>query len=171
MISWVGQTVSHYRILQKLGEGGMSTVYLAEDIRHRRKVAIKVLLPELSAVLGPERFLKEIELTANLQHPNILPLFDSGVTPATPLVFIFGTSSNARTLNGDLGNNNGATALRSAGSLFHSPFVRALLFVPRIFALADIWDALHAADPAPPDWDSLINLLTTVGQLLRGKSA
>jgi hypothetical protein len=56
----------------------MATVYLAEDVRHRRKVALKVLHPELSAVLGPERFLKEIELTASLQHPHILPLFDSG---------------------------------------------------------------------------------------------
>jgi serine/threonine-protein kinase len=53
-------------------------VWLAEDVRHRRRVAVKVLHPELSAVLGPERFLKEIELTANLQHPHILPLFDSG---------------------------------------------------------------------------------------------
>jgi Tol biopolymer transport system component/tRNA A-37 threonylcarbamoyl transferase component Bud32 len=67
-----------YRIERELGAGGMATVYLAEDVRHRRKVAIKVLHPELSAVLGPERFLKEIELTANLQHPHILPLFDSG---------------------------------------------------------------------------------------------
>jgi serine/threonine protein kinase/Tol biopolymer transport system component len=67
-----------YTILQELGTGGMATVYLAEDIRHHRNVAIKVLHPELSAVLGPERFLKEIELTANLQHPHILPLFDSG---------------------------------------------------------------------------------------------
>src|ERR1044071_5621304 len=67
-----------YRLERKLGEGGMATVYLAEDVRHRRKVAIKVLHPELSAVLGPDRFLKEIELTANLQHPHILPLFDSG---------------------------------------------------------------------------------------------
>ncbi len=56
----------------------MATVYLAEDVRHHRRVAIKVLLPELSALLGPERFLQEIELTASLQHPNILPLFDSG---------------------------------------------------------------------------------------------
>jgi eukaryotic-like serine/threonine-protein kinase len=67
-----------YAIERELGAGGMATVYLAEDIRHHRKVAIKVLHPELSAVLGPERFLKEIELTANLQHPHILPLFDSG---------------------------------------------------------------------------------------------
>ena len=67
-----------YRIERELGQGGMATVYLAEDLRHRRRVAIKVVHPELSAVIGSERFLKEIELTANLQHPNILPLFDSG---------------------------------------------------------------------------------------------
>ena len=67
-----------YRIERELGQGGMATVYLAEDLKHHRNVAIKVLHPELSAVLGPERFLKEIELTANLQHPHILPLFDSG---------------------------------------------------------------------------------------------
>src|SRR5579862_4492156 len=67
-----------YRIEREIGRGGMATVYLAEDERHHRKVAIKVLHPELSAILGPDRFLKEIELTASLQHPNILPLFDSG---------------------------------------------------------------------------------------------
>jgi len=69
-----------YRLERELGRGGMATVWLAEDLRHHRRVAIKVLHPELSAVLGPERFLKEIELTANLQHPHILPLFDSGET-------------------------------------------------------------------------------------------
>ena len=67
-----------YLIERELGSGGMATVYLATDIRHRRSVAVKVLHPELSAVLGPERFLKEIEVTASLQHPHILPLFDSG---------------------------------------------------------------------------------------------
>ncbi len=67
-----------YVIERELGAGGMATVYLARDVRHGRKVALKVLHPELSAVIGPERFLKEIELTANLQHPHILPLFDSG---------------------------------------------------------------------------------------------
>src|SRR5215208_6454420 len=67
-----------YRIEREIGQGGMATVVLAEDVRHHRKVAIKVLHPELSAVIGPERFLKEIELTASLQHPHILPLFDSG---------------------------------------------------------------------------------------------
>ena len=67
-----------YRIERELGEGGMATVYLAEDIKHNRKVALKVLKPELAAVVGAERFLAEIQVTANLQHPNILPLFDSG---------------------------------------------------------------------------------------------
>ena len=67
-----------YSIEHELGEGGMATVYLAEDLRHKRKVAVKVLRPELAAVLGAERFLQEITTTANLQHPHILPLFDSG---------------------------------------------------------------------------------------------
>jgi serine/threonine-protein kinase len=69
---------SRYRLEREIGAGGMATVWLAEDVRHGRRVAIKVLHPELSAVLGPERFLAEIRTTANLQHPHILPLFDSG---------------------------------------------------------------------------------------------
>jgi len=72
-----------YNLERELGAGGMATVYLAHDVRHNRKVAIKVLRPELSAFIGPERFLKEIETTANLQHPNILPLFDSGRVGST----------------------------------------------------------------------------------------
>jgi tRNA A-37 threonylcarbamoyl transferase component Bud32 len=67
-----------YRIDREIGAGGMATVYLAEDLKHRRRVALKVLRPELGAVLGPERFLSEINVTANLQHPHLLPLFDSG---------------------------------------------------------------------------------------------
>jgi Tol biopolymer transport system component/tRNA A-37 threonylcarbamoyl transferase component Bud32 len=67
-----------YRIESEIGAGGMATVYLAQDLRHDRKVALKLLRPELSAVIGAERFLAEIKLTANLQHPHILPLFDSG---------------------------------------------------------------------------------------------
>lgn len=67
-----------YEIVRELGRGGMATVYLARDIKHARQVAIKVLHPELAAVLGAERFLAEITTTANLQHPHILPLFDSG---------------------------------------------------------------------------------------------
>ena len=70
----------HYRIERELGQGGMATVYLAEDLKHRRKVAIKVLRPELAASLGPDRFFREIEVAAQLQHPHILPLFDSGAS-------------------------------------------------------------------------------------------
>ncbi len=67
-----------YAIEREWGLGGMATVYLARDVRHDRKVALKVLRPELAAVLGGERFLAEIKVTANLQHPNVVPLFDSG---------------------------------------------------------------------------------------------
>ncbi|GMR13350.1 MAG: hypothetical protein BMS9Abin29_1556 [Gemmatimonadota bacterium] len=69
---------SRYSIERVLGEGGMATVYLANDLKHERQVALKVLKPELAAVVGAERFLAEIKTTANLQHPHILPLFDSG---------------------------------------------------------------------------------------------
>ena len=68
-----------YRVLREIGRGGMATVYLADDLKHRRQVAIKVFKPELAAVLGKERFLREIELTAGLAHPHILALYDSGV--------------------------------------------------------------------------------------------
>jgi tetratricopeptide (TPR) repeat protein/tRNA A-37 threonylcarbamoyl transferase component Bud32 len=67
-----------YRVERQIGEGGMATVYLASDVRHKRNVALKVLKPDLAAVVGAERFLTEIETTAKLQHPNILPLHDSG---------------------------------------------------------------------------------------------
>ena len=67
-----------YRIERRLGEGGMATVYLAEDLKHERKVALKILRPELAAVIGADRFISEIKTTANLQHPHILTLFDSG---------------------------------------------------------------------------------------------
>lgn len=69
-----------YRIERHLGEGGMAIVYLAEDLKHDRKVALKVLRPELGVVLGADRFLQEIKTTARLQHPHILPLYDSGST-------------------------------------------------------------------------------------------
>ena len=67
-----------YKIERELGVGGMATVYLAEDLKHDRRVAVKVLRPELAAVIGADRFIQEIKTTANLQHPHILPLFDSG---------------------------------------------------------------------------------------------
>jgi serine/threonine-protein kinase len=74
-----------YAIQEELGAGGMTTVYLAEDLKHDRKVAVKVLRPELAAVLGAERFVQEIKTTAGLQHPHIQPLFDSGQAVVPPL--------------------------------------------------------------------------------------
>ncbi len=88
-----------YAIEREIGRGGMATVYLARDVRHNRKVALKVLNPELGAVLGVERFLAEIEVTANLQHPNLLPLFDSGEANGLlfyVMPFIEGESLRAR---------------------------------------------------------------------------
>ena len=78
----LGQLVAalgdRYRVDGEVGQGGMAVVFLAEDLKHHRRVAIKVLRPELSAVLGGERFLREIQIAATLQHPHILPLYDSG---------------------------------------------------------------------------------------------
>ena len=76
-----------YAIERELGRGGMATVYLARDLKHDRPVALKVLHPELAATLGPERFRREIAVAAKLQHPHILPVHDSGETPAAQLWF------------------------------------------------------------------------------------
>src|SRR5689334_13342672 len=73
-----GAVADRYDIEREIGHGGMATVYLARDRRHNRRVAVKVLDAELGAVIGVERFLTEIQVTANLQHPNVLPLYDSG---------------------------------------------------------------------------------------------
>src|SRR3989304_2689377 len=67
-----------YQVERILGEGGMATVYLAQDLKHRRKVAIKVMRPEMAATLGAERFLREVDIAAQLSHPHILPVYDSG---------------------------------------------------------------------------------------------
>jgi serine/threonine-protein kinase len=72
-----------YRVERELGQGDMATVFLAHDLHHRRQVALKVLRPELAAVIGAKRFLHEITTTANLQHPHILPLHDSGTVDGT----------------------------------------------------------------------------------------
>src|SRR4029434_4877659 len=69
-----------YRIERELGQGGMATVYLAEDLKHHRRVAVKVLRPELAATMGSERFAREIEVAARLTHPHILGRIDSGDT-------------------------------------------------------------------------------------------
>src|SRR3970040_1238903 len=67
-----------YRIERELGVGGVGHVFIAADLKHHRKVAVKVVRPELAASLGAERFLREIDIAAKLQHPHILPLYDSG---------------------------------------------------------------------------------------------
>src|SRR5213082_2348794 len=88
-----------YVVEREIGRGGMATVYLARDVRHNRRVALKVLNPELGAVLGVERFLAEIKVTANLQHPNLLPLFDSGEAEGLlyyVMPFVEGESLRAR---------------------------------------------------------------------------
>src|SRR4029078_6228610 len=82
-----GALADRYRIERELASGGMATVYLAQRLRHDRRVAVKFLHPHLAAVVGAERFLKEIKTTANLQHPHVLPLFDSG--EADGLLFYF----------------------------------------------------------------------------------
>jgi serine/threonine protein kinase len=90
---------SRYDVRREIGRGGMATVYLAHDVRHDRKVALKLLNPELGAVLGSERFLSEIRVTANLQHPNLLPLFDSGEADGNlfyVMPFVEGESLRAR---------------------------------------------------------------------------
>ena len=69
---------AQYRIEREVGAGGMAAVYLAEDLKHRRQVAVKVMRPELAATLGADRFLREVEIAAKLSHPHILPVFDSG---------------------------------------------------------------------------------------------
>jgi serine/threonine-protein kinase len=74
----IAALADRYRIEREIGSGGMATVYLTHDLRHNRKVAVKVLDPEIALVLGADRFLLEIETVANLTHPHILPLHDSG---------------------------------------------------------------------------------------------
>ena len=88
-----------YAIDHLVGEGGMATVYVARDVRHNRKVALKVLKPDLGAIVGVDRFLAEIQVTANLQHPNLLPLFDSGAADSLlfyVMPFVEGESLRAR---------------------------------------------------------------------------
>ncbi|MGH7581792.1 MAG: protein kinase domain-containing protein [Gemmatimonadales bacterium] len=92
-----------YTFERKLGQGGMATVYLAEDLKHHRKVAVKVLREDLAASLGAPRFLREIEIAAQLQHPHILPLFDSGDAAGTlffVMPYVDGESLEARLARG-----------------------------------------------------------------------
>jgi tetratricopeptide (TPR) repeat protein len=94
-----------YDIERQIGSGGAASVYLATDLRHARPVAIKVLRPDISATLGPERFFQEIRITANLQHPHILPLFDSG--EADGLLYYVMPYAEGETLKDRLGREGG----------------------------------------------------------------
>ena len=88
-----------YDPVREVGRGGMATVYLAQDVKHNRRVAVKVLRPELAASIAVSRFLKEIEIAAQLNHPHIVPLLDSGdVNGVLPFVmpFVKGSSSGRR---------------------------------------------------------------------------
>src|SRR5690349_4086351 len=103
-----------YAIERELGRGGMATVYLAHDRKHDRPVAVKVLPPALASALGTERFLREIRVVARLQHPHILPLFDSGEAAGLPyfvMPYVEGESLRARL------EREGALALDDAAAL------------------------------------------------------
>src|SRR5678815_427002 len=98
-MSLINRTVAHYRILSKIGAGGMATVYLADDLRHERRVAIKVMKTETGSEVGVSRFLREIETVARLSHPHILPLHDSGTIDDQPffvMPYVEGESLRAR---------------------------------------------------------------------------
>src|SRR2546422_114121 len=94
-----------YAIQRELGRGGMATVYLARDLKHGRLVAIKVLRPEIAAALGPERFLREIEVAARLTHPHILALHDSGQTGGS-LYYVMPYIEGDRCATGSSGKAN-----------------------------------------------------------------
>jgi tRNA A-37 threonylcarbamoyl transferase component Bud32 len=101
----IGKKISHYEIIEAVGSGGMAEVYLAEDTKHQRRVAIKVLRRETTASLGAQRFLEEIKLTANLQHPHILQLYDSGELEGVPfyvMPYVEGESLRDRLQRGPL---------------------------------------------------------------------
>ncbi len=70
--------LDQYRSERKVGEGGMAVMFLAEDLKHSRQVALKVMKPDVGTSLGSERFLREIDIAAKLSHPHVLPLYDSG---------------------------------------------------------------------------------------------
>ena len=122
-ISRLNTLEGRYRVERELGEGGMATVYLADDVKHERNVALKVLKPELAAVIGAERFLAEIKTTANLQHPHILPLHDSGEADSLlfyVMPYVEGESLRDR-LDRDrqLGVDDGALWSHSSGRFAH----------------------------------------------------
>ena len=114
----------HYAIEREIGAGGMATVYLAEDVKHHRQVAVKVLRPDLAAVLGPERFLREIDIAARLEHPHILTLIDSGEADGFlyfVMPYIKGESLREKLLHGELPIAEAVRILRDvADALTHA---------------------------------------------------
>ena len=114
----------HYTIERELGAGGMATVYLAQDVKHGRPVAVKVLRPDLAAALGPERFLREIDIAARLEHPHILTLIDSGEADGFlyfVMPYIKGESLREKLLHGELPINDAVRILRDvADALTHA---------------------------------------------------
>ena len=103
-----------YRVDREVGSGGMATVYLAHDAKHGREVAIKVLLPDLAAAVGSDRFLREIKVTSTLQHPHILPLYDSGAVDG--LVGLCVGSGGMRPAEGERRDQQGGQRQPAAAS-------------------------------------------------------
>jgi serine/threonine-protein kinase len=120
-----------YRVERELGHGGMAIVFLAEDLKHRRRIAIKLLKPELSAALGSERFLREIEIAAPLQHPHILPLYDSGEAAGLlyyTMPFVEGESLRERIArDGPLPLDEALTIARTVGDALHYAHERGVV--------------------------------------------
>jgi serine/threonine-protein kinase len=152
-----------YRIVQELGAGGMATVYLADDLKHDRKVAIKVLRPELAAVIGGERFVAEIKTTAALQHPHILPLFDSGEADTFlyyVMPYVEGESLRDR-LDRDkqLPVDEAVRIAKAVGSALHYAHERGI--VHRDIKPANI--LLHAGEPVVADFGIAIAISAAGG--------
>jgi len=127
----------HYNLERELGRGGMATVWLADDLKHRRKVAIKVLRPELGSLLGPDRFAREIRIAAGLNHPHILPLHDSGLVPASGgdgdllyyvMPFVAGDSLRRRLANeGPLSIDEAIRLTRQVAAALHHAHLQGVI--------------------------------------------
>ncbi|HSG48283.1 MAG TPA: protein kinase, partial [Longimicrobiales bacterium] len=152
-----------YRIHRELGAGGMATVYLADDLKHDRKVAIKVLRPELAAVIGGERFVSEIKTTAALQHPHILPLFDSGEADTFlyyVMPFVEGESLRDRLdREGQLPVDEAVRIARAVGSALQYAHERGI--VHRDIKPVNI--LLHAGEPVVADFGIAIAISAAGG--------
>jgi Tol biopolymer transport system component len=159
----VAALADRYHIVRELGAGGMATVYLADDLKHDRKVAIKVLRPELAAVIGGERFVAEIKTTAALQHPHILPLFDSGEADSFlyyVMPYVEGESLRDR-LDRDkqLPVEEAVRIAKAVGSALHYAHERGI--VHRDIKPANI--LLHAGEPVVADFGIAIAISAAGG--------